>query len=206
MALTKAKVKEVLSEAGAEPEKIGDAVDKIIAGHAASIEALKEERDNYKEAAEKVPGLEKELEDFKKQAKNGEDYQTLKKQFDDFKDKVEKEKARSAKESAFKDVLKDAGVPERHFSKIIKYSDVDSIELDENGKPKNAKDLMQSIKDEWGDHIEQSSAKGAKTPTPPAGSGAKTTMTREEIRKISDPIARQKAMAENPSLFGLSED
>lgn len=205
MALSKARVKEILSEAGAEAEKIAEAVDKIIAGHAATVEALKEERDSYKTEAEKVPGIQKELDDLKKAAKDGKDYQTLKKEFDDYKDKVEKEKVRGAKEEAFKQVLKDAGIADRHYSKIIKYSDVDGLELDEDGKLKNAKDLLKSIKEEWSDHVDTTSTSGAKTPTPPANNGSKTTMTREEIRKISDPIARQKAMAENPSLFGLPE-
>ena len=41
MALTKAQVKEILSEAGADGEKIADAVQKILDGHVATIEALK---------------------------------------------------------------------------------------------------------------------------------------------------------------------
>lgn len=205
MSLTKAKVKEILSEAGVEPEKIADATDKIIAGHVATVDALKEERDSYKKEAEKVPGIQKELDDLKKEAKDGKDYQTLKQEYDDYKDKVEKEKVRGAKEAAYKKILKDAGIPERHYAKIIKYSDVDGIELDDEGNAKDAKGIMKSIKEEWGDHAETTKTEGAKTANPPANNGGKTTMTREEIRKISDPIARQKAMAENPSLFGLSE-
>lgn len=205
MSLTKAKVKEILSEAGVEPEKIAEATDKIIAGHVATVDALKEERDSYKKEAEKVPGIQKELDDLKKEAKDGKDYQTLKQEYDDYKDKVEKEKVRGAKEAAYKKILKDAGIPERHYAKIIKYSDVDGIELDDEGNAKDAKGIMKSIKEEWGDHAETTKTEGAKTANPPANNGGKTTMTREEIRKISDPITRQKAMAENPSLFGLSE-
>lgn len=185
-----------------EAEKLADATDKIIAGHVATVEALKEERDSYKTEAEKVPGIQKELDDLKKSTKDGEDY---KKKFEDLQDKVEKEKVRGAKETAYKRILKDCGIPERHHAKILRYSDVDGIELDDEGNAKDAKGLMKSIKEEWGDHAETTKTEGAKTANPPANNGGKTTMTREEIRKISDPIARQKAMAENPSLFGLSE-
>ena len=205
MSLSKARVKEILSEAGADAEKIADAVEKIISGHVATIDALKEERDSYKEQAEKMPDLQKELDGLKKDAADGKDYQTLKQEFEDYKKQVEAEKVRGAKEEAYKQILKDAGIPERHFAKILRYSDVDGMELDEEGKAKNAKELMKSIKEEWGDHIETTKTEGAKTPNPPGGTGSKTTMTREEIRNIKDPIARQKAMAENPSLFGLPE-
>ena len=205
MSLSKARVKEILSEAGADAEKIADAVEKIISGHVATIDALKEERDSYKEQAEKMTDLQKELDGLKKDAADGKDYQTLKQEFEDYKKQVEAEKVRGAKEEAYKQILKDAGIPARHFAKILKYSDVDGMELDEEGKAKNAKELMKSIKEEWGDHIETTKTEGAKTPNPPGGTGSKTTMTREEIRSIQDPIARQKAMAENPSLFGLPE-
>ena len=205
MSLSKARVKEILSEAGADAEKIADAVEKIISGHVATIDALKEERDSYKEQAEKMPDLQKELDGLKKDAADGKDYQTLKQEFEDYKKQVEAEKVRGAKEEAYKQILKDAGIPARHFAKILKYSDVDGMELDEEGKAKNAKELMKSIKEEWGDHIETTKTEGAKTPNPPGGTGSKSTMTREEIRNIKDPIARQKAMAENPSLFGLPE-
>jgi hypothetical protein len=39
----------------------------------------------------------------------------------------------------------------------------------------------------------------------PPANGGKTTMTKEQIRAIPDAQARQKAMLENPSLFGLAE-
>ena len=43
MALPKARLKEILSEAGCDAEHIGDAVDKILAGHVATVDALKEQ-------------------------------------------------------------------------------------------------------------------------------------------------------------------
>ena len=48
MALTKAQVKEILSTAGVDADHMSDAVEKILAGHTASIDALREERDTYK--------------------------------------------------------------------------------------------------------------------------------------------------------------
>lgn len=206
MALSKARVKEILSEAGADAEKIADAVEKIISGHAATIEALKEERDSYKEQAEKMPDLQKELDGLKKNAADGKDYQTLKQEFEDYKKQVEAEKVKGAKEKVAKTILKDLGIPERHHDRILRYSDIIKIlELDEEGNAKNAKDIAKIVNTDWADHKETAKTEGAKTPNPPGGTGSKTTMTREEIRSIQDPIARQKAMAENPSLFGLPE-
>ena len=70
MALTKAKVREILSAAGVDSEHSHDAVEAIIDGHLSSIEALREEVAKYKEEAEKLPAVQKELDGFKK----GEDW------------------------------------------------------------------------------------------------------------------------------------
>ena len=91
------------------------------------------------------------------------------------------------------------------LASIMKVTDLKDFELDEEGKPKEADKYKASIKEEWADFIQSTHKEGAGTSTPPAN-GGKTTMTKEQIRGIADPIARQKAMAENPSLFGLPEN
>ena len=67
MALTKAKIKEILSEAGADESKISDATLKIMEGHTASIDALREERDTYKKEADAAADAKKEAADLKKE-------------------------------------------------------------------------------------------------------------------------------------------
>ena len=58
MALTR----KFLSALGIEADK----VDEIINAHAETVNALKEERDNYKADAEKLPAVQKELDELKK--------------------------------------------------------------------------------------------------------------------------------------------
>lgn len=200
MALTKAQVREILSEAGADAEKIADACQKILDGHVATIEALKEERDTLKKEIEQNKA---DLEEFEKLKANSGDIESLRKEYDDFKASVEAEKVRAKKETAYKEILKDCGIPDRHFPKILKYSDVDGIEFDDEGKVKGADEIRKAIEAEWGDHKETASVEGVKTATPPSNDGSKTTMTKEQIRAIPDATARQKAMMENASLFGL---
>ena len=70
MALTKTQLTEKLSEAGIENERIPELVSWIMNGHITSINALREERDNYKADAEKLAEVQKELDDMK----NGKDW------------------------------------------------------------------------------------------------------------------------------------
>ena len=65
MALTKAQVREILSAAGVTSENMSEAVDKIIDGHLTSVNALREDVAKYKADAEKLPTVQKELDDMK---------------------------------------------------------------------------------------------------------------------------------------------
>lgn len=207
MALTR----KFLSALGIESEKI----DEIIGAHSDTVNGLKAEITDLKDKIEKgkkdaehLQDVQKELDDLRKEveaeAKNreGKDYDELLKEFNEYKAEQERKAVRGQKESAYKEILKDAGVPERHFAKIIKYSDVDSFELDDKGKIKTAKDILKSVKEEWSDHIEKTEKQGADEKNPPDGKGS-NGITKDEIMKIEDRNERQKAIDENSSLFGF---
>lgn len=200
-----------LSALGIEADKI----DEIINAHSDTVNGLKGKIDeleesikDYQQKAEASKEVQKELDDLKKEVaaeakkREGKDYDKLLKEFDDYKAEQERKAVHAEKETAYKQILKDAGVPEKHFAKILKYSDVDGIELDEKGKIKTAKEILKSIKEEWSDHIEKTDSKGADTETPPAESGG-TGMTIEQIDAIEDTKQRQKAILNNRELFGF---
>lgn len=184
-----------------------DVIEEIITAHTDTVNGLKDkldEAEKYKAKADKYDEAKKELDDLKAEvAKNSDkDYEALKKEYDDFKADVENKAVRSKKEEAYREILKDAGIPEKHYAKILKYSDVDGVELDKDGKIKTAKDLLESIKEEWKDHIEVRSQNGATTATPPKNTGG-AKMSKDEIMQIKDAVERQKAIAQNPEAFGI---
>ena len=47
-----------------------DKIDEIISAHTDTVNALKEQRDTYKADAEKLPAVQKELDDLKAAAEN----------------------------------------------------------------------------------------------------------------------------------------
>ena len=198
MALTR----KFLSAMGIEDDK----VDEIITAHTDTVNALKEQRDKYKEDAEKLPAVQKKLDELEaqndKEDPYKEKYEKLQVEFDTFKEGVENEKIKAKKNKAYRELIKKAGVSEKRIDAIMKVTNIDNVELDEKGEIKDADKITENIKKEWSDFIVTESQKGADTTTPPASTGG-TTMTKEEIRSIKDPQARQKAMMENASLFGL---
>lgn len=204
MSFSVKQIKAILSNHNMPVDDLEGAAEEICSKHSADMDAIKEERDNLKKDAETLASLQKENEDLKKQIEGFDDsaYDKLKKEFDDYKAEVKAQAERAGKEEAFKEILKDAGIPEKHFAKIIKYSDIDGIELDDKGKVANAKDMLKTIKEEWSDHVETGGQQGANTATPPKNTGG-SKMTKEDIMKIKDTSERQKAIAENHELFGF---
>ena len=202
---TMAFTRKFLTALGIEADK----VDEIISAHTEVTDSLKAERDSYKGEAEKLEKLQKEYNSLQKTIEeNGKDsykvkYEALKEDFEAYKKEISDKEQASKKETAYKKLLREAGIPDKRLDAILRVSDISAIEFDEDGKTiKNADELSKLIKEEWADFIPAAKIEGAKTPTPPTGAG-KATKTKEEIRAIADPIQRQKAMAENPELFGL---
>lgn len=193
-----------LSALGIEDDK----VDEIISAHTDTVNALKEQRDTYKADADKLPAVQKELDDLKAAAeKNGEDaykakYDALKEDFDAFKAQQYEKEKHAKKADAYKALLQEVGISEKRIGSVLKVSDIDSIEFDDEGKVKEADTLKKAIGEEWADFIVKTDTKGVNTATPPAGSG-KVYKSKDEIMSIKDTQERQKAIAENHEMFGF---
>lgn len=188
-------------------------VNAIVESNEETITGLKgeieKERTAKEEAEKKLGKVQKELDTLKEEAEQNEGknpykvkYDALKEEFNNYKADITAKETKTAKESAFRELLKSIGISEKRINSVVRVSDLDSVELDSEGKIKDEADLKQSLKEEWSDFIPTEGAQGANTSTPPAN-GGKATMTKEEIRKIADPVKRQKAMVENGELFGL---
>lgn len=129
-------------------------------------------------------------------------YDALNDEYSTYKTTQAAKESRSAKEAAYRSLLRDAGISERRFDTIVKCSgaDIDALELDDAGKIKDADTRAAALKTEWADFVVQSNSGGANTKNPPSNTGGKPT-TREEIMAITDRTARRAAIAENMELF-----
>lgn len=181
-----------------------DKISQIIDAHQSTIDEIANERDSYKAEAEKykaesekIVSLEKELEDAKKEV---EKLKGIEDEFSNYKADVDAKATQAAKEKAYREMLKEAGISEKRFDSIIKVSDLSKVEIDGDGRLKDSDNLIDGIKKEWADFIVTEGLKGADTATPPANTGG-SKMSKEEIMKIKDTAERQQAMLENKELF-----
>lgn len=192
MALKRADIRTILEN----PETSNDDKAKAI------LDALHKETDELKDQLDAEKTARTQAEKDRDAANGGK--QAAEKALTDYKAQQTQKDTRAAKAAAYKQLLKDKGVLEKHFDRVVKMTgaDIDALELDENGKVKDAKKFMDSQKDVWSDFVGTTTTTGAKVDTPPTNTGSK--MTKEQIINIKDASERQAAIAANPEAFGLA--
>lgn len=195
-----------LTALGIESEKI----DEIIEAHMETVNALKGELDEVKSTKDDLDKVKAEkdklAEEIKtlKASKSEDDsykakYEELKDEYGKYKDGIAKESVKANKTKAYKQLLADVGVSANRIDAIMKVTDVNSVELDDEGAIKDADTLKESLTKEWDAFIEKKGEKGTKSYNPPANGGKGTS--KEEILAIKDTAERQKAIAEHIELF-----
>ena len=200
MALTR----KMLKAMGIEEEKI----DEIISAHRETVDPIIEERDRYKADADKLPGITKERDDLKTAAEKGgenpykQQFEALSREFDEYKAAQTAKETKALKTSAYSELLKKAGVADKHVKAVLRVSDVDKLELDNDGNIKDADALEKNIQSEWSDFIPTVTTQGVNTANPPTNVGGRK-MTLAEIDAIEDTAERQAAIAANHELFGF---
>ena len=153
--------------------------DTIIEAHTDTVNGLKADVDRYKADAEKLPGVQKELDDLKGKGDDGykAKYDAEHQAFEDYKTSVAAEKTTAAKEKALETALKKVGIADKRLQSVARLCKgdglLDKLELDDKGAIKDSDKLEASLKESYSDYIVKTSTQGASTPNPPAGnSGA----------------------------------
>ena len=213
----------MLSAMGLEADKI----EQIIEAHTETVTGLKQQNaelsdqlakaketgsadsDKWKEVQDKYDALVKQVEADNK-AREGKDYDALKKEYEDYKAEVQEKAVKSAKEKAVRGLLSDMNMSDKGIYMFMEYGYPKiSVELDEDGKPKNATAIRQVVKKDFGEYIPKIETKGADTKQPPTdGKGGASALTKADIYKtdergryVMSTDERQQAIAENLELF-----
>lgn len=180
-------------------------VDTIIEAHTEVTDGLKEQIKQYKEDADKLEGVQKELDDLKSAGDGGykSKYESEKAAHDELKASIAKEKAYASKESAYRELLKAASVKDKFIDTIIRAerSTIEDLKI-EDGKIEGSDTLTEAVKKNWSDFIATQQVVNTKVENPPANNGS-AKLTKAEIyakdehgRYKLSTAERQKALAE----------
>lgn len=178
-------------------------VDTIIEAHTDTVDGLKDQISTYKADAEKLPGVQKELDDLKKEGADGgykAKYEKEHRDFQDYKDGITAKETAAAKEKAARAYFQGKGIPAESMALVIRGSkaEIDGLELD-GEKIKDSKALDDLLNGDYKGLIGKTTTKGTETQNPPETSGGK--MTRDQIMAITDRTERRAAIAKNMELF-----
>lgn len=185
-------------------------VDSIVEMHSETVDGLKDKLKTAEEKAEKLDGVQKELDDLKAQGDGGykEKYEKEHKDFADYKADVERKASHATKEAAVKAYLESKNITGANLdiAMMAVSGSVDGMELD-GEKLKDTKTLDDLIGGKLSRLVVKTTTKGANTATPPNSNGG-GAMTRADIyakdehgRYKMSTAERQKALAENPDLL-----
>lgn len=179
-------------------------IEAIIDAHTETVDGLKTERDGYKADAEKLPNIQKELDDIRKDSGSWQKkYEDEKTAHENLKKEISDKASHEAKVAAFKKLLADENISEKRIETVVKASAsvIEAMELDTDGKALKADELRQGIKDEWSDFVVTTRQEGAKVEHPPKNNGGSTLdmgdiFKKENGKYVMSTSERQKAIAE----------
>lgn len=168
----RAEIREILGEAYTD-----DIAAKLVELHRGVVDPLKDELDTakrdatkYKTEAEKVPGLQKDLDE----AKKGEDwkakYEKADQDLKDYKAKVAQDAETAKVKAAYKKLLTEEKISEKTLDSVLAATDYSGMKLKEDGTLDKIEDLKKDIDTKWGGFKVQQRQRGQQVETPPAGS------------------------------------
>lgn len=161
-----------------------DQRDQIMEAHQDTLREIKAERDGYRDEAEKVPDLQRQLREAQEAVEaaskgDGEaeewrqKFEAERKALEDYRAEVAAAEGERAKAEAYRGLLVKAGVDPKRLDSVMRVTDLSKVEVGEDGGIKDADELAKAAAEEWADFVVVRRSEGAGTETPPAGSGSR---------------------------------
>ena len=162
-------------------------VDTIIEAHTDTVDGLKEQVKTYKEDAEKLPNVQKELDDLKAAGDGGfkEKFEKEHSDFENFKKTIQEKETKAAKESAAKAFFESKGITGNSLEIAMRGSSAEIAALDLDGeKIKDSSALDALVNGTFKALVSTTTTKGANIPNPPITTPNKA-YSADDIRKMS---------------------
>lgn len=178
-------------------------VDTIIEAHTDTVDGLKADVSRYKTDAEKLPGIQKQLDDLKAAGDGGykAKYEKEHSAFESYKADITAKESKAAKEKAVRAYFEGKNIKGANLELAMRGcgEEMAALELD-GDKIKDTKALDTLMDGTYKGLISTAQTQGANPANPPANTGT-GTMTKEQIMQIKDRGERRAAIAANLKLF-----
>ena len=162
-------------------------VDTIIEAHTDTVDGLKEQVKTYKADAEKLPNVQKELDELKAAGDGGweEKAKDFEKKYNDLVAENKNKETKAAKESAAKAFFESKGITGNSLEIAMRGSSAEIAALDLDGeKIKDSSALDALVNGTFKALVSTTTTKGANIPNPPVTTPNKA-YSADDIRKMS---------------------
>ena len=182
-------------------------VDTIIEAHTDTVDGLKEQVKTYKSDAEKLPNVQKELDDLKAAGDGGweEKAKDFEKKYNDLVAENKNKETKAAKESAAKAFFESKGITGNSLEIAMRGSSAEIAALDLDGeKIKDSSALDALVNGTFKALVSTTTTKGANIPNPPVTTPNKA-YSADDIRKMSPAEINKNWDSIKASLNGKGE-
>lgn len=197
---TRAEIRNILGEACTE-----EIENRLVALHLGVVDPLKDDLTKYKADAEKLPGVQKELDDLKAAGDGGykEKYEKEHSAFEAFKTDITAKESKAAKEKAVRAYFESKNITGANLDLAMRGCGEEMAALELDGeKIKDTKSLDALVDGTYKGLVSKQTVRfntGARF------NGGGKPMTKDEIMQINDRAERRAAIAANMDLFRKEE-
>lgn len=197
---TRAEIRNILGDACTE-----EIENRLVALHLGVVDPLKADLTKYKADAEKLPGVQKELDDLKAAGDGGykEKYEKEHSAFETFKTDITAKESKAAKEKAVRAYFESKNITGANLDLAMRGCGEEMAALELDGeKIKDTKSLDALVDGTYKGLV---SKQTVRFDTGARFNGGGKPMTKDEIMQINDRAERRAAIAANMDLFRKEE-
>lgn len=197
---TRAEIRNILGDACTE-----EIENRLVALHLGVVDPLKDDLTKYKADAEKLPGVQKELDDLKAAGDGGykEKYEKEHSAFEAFKTDITAKESKAAKEKAVRAYFESKNITGANLDLAMRGCGEEMAALELDGeKIKDTKSLDALVDGTYKGLV---SKQTVRFDTGARFNGGGKPMTKDEIMQITDRAERRAAIAANMDLFRKEE-
>ena len=197
---TRAEIRNILGEACTE-----EIENRLVTLHMGVVDPLKDDLTKYKADAEKLPGVQKELDDLKAAGDGGykEKYENEHSAFEAFKTDITAKESKAAKEKAVRAYFESKNITGANLDLAMRGCGEEMAALELDGeKIKDTKSLDALVDGTYKGLV---SKQTVRFDTGARFNGGGKPMTKDEIMQITDRAERRAAIAANMDLFRKEE-
>lgn len=197
---TRAEIRNILGEACTE-----EIENRLVALHLGVVDPLKDDLAKYKADAEKLPSVQKQLDDLKAAGDGGykEKYEKEHSAFEAFKTDITAKESKAAKEKAVRAYFESKNITGANLDLAMRGCGEEMAALELDGeKIKDTKSLDALVDGTYKGLV---SKQTVRVDTGARFNGGGKPMTKDEIMQITDRAERRAAIAANMDLFRKEE-